>query len=313
MSCKEPNAQQLSHDAKELIIPDPGMGFLSCDLSQIEFRILVHYIDDVKAVTAYNENPDTDFHSFVAKECDIPRKPAKNVNFCMGYGGGKKRCVQTLVQIPDVVSSVMEDVKVRLADPEQRDHIERTYRSRNNLPLEAQIDESALQRDMYENLCWKKGEHIYDVYHEKFPGIKVESNVAGTVCRDRGWVRTFDGRKRILPTKAAWRAFNSVCQGSAADIMKYMTVKLAPRYNKTVRDIGITLTAQVHDENLFQGPKDVTRDPRVVKTLVEMMETPRKPLKVPIRASAGWSDKNWAIASGDEGKISVDRSVEVLA
>ena len=62
MSCRRPNAQQLSKEAKELILPFDNQHFVSFDESQVEFRLIVHYIQDSKAIEAFNENPDTDFH-----------------------------------------------------------------------------------------------------------------------------------------------------------------------------------------------------------------------------------------------------------
>ena len=66
---------------------------LSCGVfsknSQIEFRYLAHYAGGQLA-RAYNEDPDIDFHQMCAELVGIPRRPAKNINFGIVYGMGKK-------------------------------------------------------------------------------------------------------------------------------------------------------------------------------------------------------------------------------
>jgi DNA polymerase-1 len=306
MSAKEPNAHQLSKDAKELVIPEEGKAFLAFDMEQIEFRLIAHFIKDPAAIEAYAKDPSTDYHQFVAGICQIPRSPAKTVNFCIGYGGGKKKVVTTLSQTKELVAHLADDAK-KILD-ESLEHCMDIYRQRHReLPRDAVIDRAVLQQDIFESLCWKRGETVYNTYHDRFPGVKIEMRMANETALSRGWVKTIDGRKRILPRQAAWRAFNSVCQGSAADIQKYITVRSAPRYNSDVRAFGVDLVCQVHDENLFHGDKDATRDPKLIKLIAEIMETPRRPLRVPLRVAAGWSDKDWRTASGKEGKIQVPR------
>ena len=53
MSCKRPNAQQLNKEAKEFVLPGEGRAFLSCDYSQVEFRLIVHYTRTIDAINAY--------------------------------------------------------------------------------------------------------------------------------------------------------------------------------------------------------------------------------------------------------------------
>ena len=96
MSCKNPNAQQTSPDAKKGIFPRPGYSFISMDYAQIEYRMIVHYIQDEAAIAAYAANPDVDFHQWVADMIGIERKPAKTLNFGMGYGMGKGKLIRSL-------------------------------------------------------------------------------------------------------------------------------------------------------------------------------------------------------------------------
>lgn len=286
MSCRTPNAQQNSKEAKALVHPAPGCDFGSFDLSQIEFRLIVHYIRDEKAIAAYAENPDTDFHQWVAEMCGIPRRPAKNVNFAMGFGGGKKRIVSMLAGNMELVGNLSTRV--------------------DELVAEGKIDESQRQT-MFGALCLARGEQVFAQYHGALPTLKTTSARAARNLELRSYVFNAYGRHRHLPPKAAFRAFNSIIQSTAADVMKDCTVQLAPRYNKWTRDHGITLCASVHDETLTNIPKEISRDPAVLSEIGRIVEHPSVEFRVPIRTSCGVSSNNWAEASSDAGKVELLR------
>lgn len=274
MSSKDPNAQQLNTRAKKLIHPAPGCAFLTYDQSQIEFRVIVHYINDPKCIRAYNNNPDTDFHEWVAGLAKIKRKPAKTLNFQNGYGGGKKKCVKSLEANMEIVGGVVGAVDQMIA--------------------EGKITE-AQRAETQTNLCRRLAEKVYDDYHFTLPTLKPTSRRAAMVCRERGYVFTLHGRRRHLPATHAHNAFNSACQGEAADIQKERTIAAAA----AIRGTPITMVANVHDATLFHGPIGVMRDRRVRDALAWILENNSIPLRVPLRVSCGYSKYNWAIA--DEG------------
>lgn len=282
LSCKAPNSQNLNKEAKALIHPDEGCAFLSSDWSQIEFRIIVHYIKNEMAIAAYNADPDTDFHTWVAEMCQIDRSPAKNVNFAMGFGGGKKRVLLMLRSNLKIIEEISKRIANRIAkgtlSPEQAG-------------------------EAFTTLVQRRTEEVYKKYHGTLPTLKTTSKRAELSCKRKGYVFNLSGRRRHLPPDKAWLAFNALCQSSAADIMKERMVALAPRYNPWMRKRNITLRGSVHDEMLFHGPRDIIYDPETVRYVANMMENPKVTCKVPMRVSIGLSDKNWAEASGDAGAI----------
>ncbi len=284
MSCSMPNAQQQSKASKALIHPAPGCSFLSMDYSQIEFRIIVHYIQDAACIEAYRLNPDIDFHAWVAEMCSITRDPAKNVNFAMGFGGGKRRILSMLASNMELVGALMEQVKAETDDPD-------------------------MQETLFLALARRRAETVYNTYHNTLPGLKRTSYRASNRLKQRGHVRNAYGRYRHLPEEFAFRAFNSIVQSSAADVQKERTVATAPRYNSDVRALEITQVANVHDETLFHGPSESIEDPRTRALITTIMEDVAVDFRVPIRVAAGLSNTSWAIASGDDGKVSVERSL----
>lgn len=268
MGCVDPNAQQLNKLAKALIKARQGMSILHYDQSQIEFRVIVHYINDQRCIEAYRDNPDTDFHDWVAEMTGMKRKPAKTMNFRMAFGGGKKRIVKSMAANTDVVGGIIGHV--------------------DQLVAEGRLAEGQRQA-MFEELCRQRGEAVYSSYHSALPTLKPTARRASAVCAERGYVYNLYGRRRHLPTGHSHKAFNTLCQGCAADIQKDRTVAVS----KLIEGTGIEMFANVHDANAFYGPTEVINDPRTRAGIAYLLERPTRSLRVPLRVSCGWSDANW--------------------
>lgn len=282
MSCRRPNAQQLNKRAKRLMIPPEGYGILRADASQIEFRLIAHYLNDEETLRAYRENPDTDFHQWVADSAHTNRAAGKTLNFAMGYGAGKKKVTASLSSNPDIMLEVGETVAQLVAS--------------------GKIDPSA-QESEFRRLCGERAEEVYYGYHERFPQLKKVTNLAARRARLRGYVFNVFGRRRHLPARAAHKAFNTVVQGGAMDFIKTRAVALAPRYNREMRELGILPFVNVHDELAWYVPLEVGPDPAVCKMIdTELCHQP-VPLRLPFTWDMGWSSRHWAEASADEATV----------
>jgi DNA polymerase-1 len=269
MSCGEPNMQQLSEDAKELVQPPPGEGIVSMDFSQIEFRYIVHYIGNRACVAAYQRDPWTDFHDWVADMVPTKRKPAKTINFMMGYRAGKKKTIQVLSVNEELVGATIAEVKA-LGLPDDQVQL-------------------AVAR-----ACERRALEVYDKYHATLPELKPTARAAETACKRRGYTRNHFGRRRHLPAHAAFAAFSTVCQSSAGDLMKERMVALddeVPEFRQM---------ACVHDQVLSYAPLDVLRAEHVRRRAVEVMNATSRPLTVPVRTSIGWSETSWLHAASKE-------------
>lgn len=284
LGSSQPNAQQLSKAAKELIVPPEGYSFISIDYSQIEFRTIVHYIQDSAAIAAYNKDPWTDFHQWVAEECRVHRKPAKTINFLMGFGGGRQRLVDQLMTVMELVGD-LKDQAEKIVEP------------------------GGNAMDIFTSLCKQRAEQVYDTYHSTLPGLKRTSYRATNAAKSRGYVRNLMGRRRHLPAERAHIAFNTLNQSSAADIQKERTNAVF----KLCRETGdiIKPIASVHDQTLFIAPTEVANDPRTLVDLVALMEdtTLKDILRIPIRCTVGVSERHWREADSDEKsqKLEFDR------
>lgn len=149
------------------------------------------------------------------------------------------------------------------------------------------------------NLGISRGEakELIDAYFEQFPGIKKYMDDTIEFCRKNGYVKTIKGRKRHIPDInsnnktvvgfAERNAINAPIQGSAADMIKLAMISIR-RYLQS-SDLKTKMILQVHDELLFDVPKD---ELEVVKPIVcELMEN-AMPLDVPIVSEAGVGE-NW--------------------
>lgn len=277
MACKHPNAQQLDKDAKELILPYIGHKFVSFDFSQIEYRTIAHYIESERLINAYNNDPDVDFHQFVAdlikevtKLDGMTRQPAKTLNFGLSFGMGKKKLLKSLEGNIDLMASLLQEIGNR---PDIQD-----------------------KEKLFHNLAAQRAEKVYSTYHKLIPEIKRTSYKAQEVCAYRGYIFNLFGRRRHLPFAFAYRAFNTINQSSAADLMKERMVYIG----KLVRNTEIKIVASVHDEILFSMPEKLAEDKRVLHTIANLLEHPNFPddieFSVPIRVSCGIGN-NWKEAN----------------
>ena len=178
----------------------------------------------------------------------------------------------------------------------------------DELIKEQKIDESQ-RRMLFNVLCMRRGEAVFNEYHGTLPTLKPTVYRASEALKTRGYVFNAYGRERRLPEKAAFRAFNSIIQSTAADVMKERTVAVAPRYNKEIRDLGITISASVHDETLFNFPDEIAHDERLLVKVKHLLEDTEVKFRVPIRSSCGRSSVNWKIAGGDDGELKLNENI----
>lgn len=282
MSCRKPNAQQLNKRAKSLIFPGEGNAFLSADASQIEFRLIIHYIKDPAAIAAYNNDATIDFHQWVADMCEVERDSGKTLNFGMAFGAHERTVMRNLAKNPDIIRHIGLMVTNEV--------------ERGLVPYEE-------QNNRYLQLCMEHSRNVYTRYHETLPGVKLKSKEAKDTCKARGFVFNAFGRRRHLKPDFARKAFNSVIQGSAMDFIKTRMVELSPRYNDYIRNLGIKIVANVHDEILFEGPADVMVDRQVQSYILKTLEQSPIPFRVPLVWDMGLGLKSWAEAVRDESEI----------
>ena len=229
LSMSQPNLQQVParHEVigplvRSLFLPEEGDLWAANDFSSQEPRLLVHYatmLDLPGADTmcsAYNEDPDTDFHQMVADMAGIERKQAKTIGLGLMYGMGKNKLAVELDLPVDEASELIT-----------------TFH--NKVPfLRGTVD--AVMRRI-----------------EKPSSGGAIRTLLGRKCRFPLWEPMAWGVNKALPYEQAaveygprikragtYKGLNRLIQGSAADQTKAAMIAL--------HKAGFRILLQVHDE-----------------------------------------------------------------
>lgn len=147
------------------------------------------------------------------------------------------------------------------------------------------------------NIPRSEAKALIDGYFESYPQIREYMNKSIEIAREKGYVETLCGRKRMLPDihshnsvvrgYAERNAINTPIQGSAADIIKIAMIRIARRFEE--EGLKSRMILQVHDELNFNVPIDELEQ---VKEIVCYEMENAYPLQVPLLADYG-TGHNW--------------------
>ena len=146
----------------------------------------------------------------------------------------------------------------------------------------------------------KEAAEIIDQYFATFPGIKKYMDNTMASAREKGYVETLMGRRRIIrdinSANGVMRGFaernaiNAPIQGSAADMIKIAMINIYSEF--TERKLQSRMTMQVHDELVFDVYKPEVEQ---VKQIVGDLMRTALPLDVPVEVEMNTGD-NWLAA-----------------
>ena len=264
LSMNSPNLQQIPARDPEigpmirsLFLPEEGEQWAAIDFSQQEPRILVHYAHVYGQsrnlplegasdfVQAYNDDPNTDFHTMVAEMANIPRKQAKVVNLAMMYGMG--------------VGKLSEQLDISMDDAK------------------------SLINQYHKRVPFVKGlmNGVMNRLNDKSSSGSIRS-ILGRKCRFDRWEPDTFAMNKALPYQEAvqeygattrlkraytYKALNRLIQASAADMTKQAMVDL---YKE-----GLVPLTQIHDE-IAMSVKDKEQAKYIADIMVSAV-----PLEVP--------------------------------
>ncbi|MHB8755635.1 MAG: DNA polymerase I [Candidatus Acidiferrales bacterium] len=258
LSSSNPNLQnipirtKLGREIRAAFVAERGNVLLSADYSQIELRILAHFSQDPVLVDAFRRAED--IHSRTAQEV---------------FG------VAPFAQTPEhrrAAKVINFGIIYGL--------------SAFGLAQNLQIDQ-------------KEAAKFIAAYFERYSGVKkyLDRQVAET--RKTGVTRTMFGRLRPileinspqpnLRNFAERTAMNTPLQGTAADLIKLAMIEIDRRL--VTEKFRTRMILQVHDELLFEGPRDeIDRLTPLVKTAMEQVHPLSVPLVVDIKVGPNWRD-----------------------
>ncbi|WP_097159012.1 DNA polymerase I [Bacillus oleivorans] len=259
LSSIDPNLQNIpirleeGRKIRQAFIPsEKDWVIFAADYSQIELRVLAHISQDQKLIDAFRE------------DLDIHTKTAMDVFH---------------VSEEEVTSNMRRQAKAV------------------NFGIVYGISDYGLSQNL--GITRKEAATFIEKYFASFPGVKEYMKTIVQSAKEKGYVTTLLHRRRYIPeitsrnfnlrSFAERTAMNTPIQGSAADIIKKAMIDMAKRLK--AEKLRSRLLLQVHDELIFEAPKD---EIEILKKIVpDVMENAVKldvPLKVDMDYGNTWFD-----------------------
>jgi DNA polymerase-1 len=258
LSSNDPNLQNIpirSEDGAKIrraFVADEGFVLLSADYSQIELRVLAHFSEDPVLLKAFAG--DEDIHRLTAA----------------GVFGVKK----------DQVTPAMRASGKTL-------NFAVIY-GQTPYGLSAQL-----------SVTQKEAKEYIENYFTKYQGVKKFRDQVLAEARKTGEVRTLMGRRRFTPdlnsknfgarSLAERIAFNTVIQGTAADIIKKAMIDIDEEMTR--QRLSSRMLLQVHDELVFEvKAEELEVMKKLIKEKMEGVVEFKVPLTVEIGEGANWAE-----------------------
>ena len=256
LSSSDPNLQNIpirsenGRRIREAFVASDGYVLLAADYSQIELRIMAHLSGDKSLLNAFANGED--IHRHTASEIFS-------------------------VALEDVTSDQRRSAKAI------------------NFGLIYGMSAHGLSRQL--GIERHQAADYMNVYFERYPGVREYMDNTRQQAKEQGYVETIFGRRLYLPEinssngmrrqYAERTAINAPMQGSAADIIKRAMIDI----HSWLADVdnGIKMIMQVHDELVFEVPKEQLDMAR--KTIEDFMVKAAQ-LNVPLEVGIGVGD-NW--------------------
>lgn len=256
LSSSDPNLQNIpirsenGRRIREAFVASDGYVLLAADYSQIELRIMAHLSGDKSLLNAFSNGED--IHRHTASEI---------------FG----------VALEDVTSDQRRSAKAI------------------NFGLIYGMSAHGLSRQL--GIERHQAADYMNVYFERYPGVRQYMDNTRQQAKEQGYVETIFGRRLYLPEinssngmrrqYAERTAINAPMQGSAADIIKRAMIDIHTWLADA--DNGIKMIMQVHDELVFEVPKEQLD---MARNTIEDFMVKAAELNVPLEVGIGVGD-NW--------------------
>ncbi len=260
LASNEPNLQNIpirTDDGRKIrtaFVPEKGNVLISADYSQIELRLLAHIADLESMKAAFADG--VDIHALTASE--------------------------------------MFGVPVEGMDPMVRRRAKAI-----NFGIIYGISAFGLANQL--GISRRDAKEYIDSYFEKFPGIRRYMDETIAAARADGYIETIFGRRTHVAAindknhatrgYAERQAINAPIQGAAADIIRRAMVRVPGALKKA--KLGARMLLQVHDELIFECPKDEADETcAVISKVMGEAPSPARNISVPLVVDAR-AGRNW--------------------
>lgn len=267
-SVDDPALQQIPARDKEIaeivrscFLPEEGDEWACSDFSQFEQRWFAHYANDPQVLKTYQDNAKADFYQVIADITGLPRNPE--------YAGQANAKQMTLAAIFGMGAGL-------LAQKMGMPYTVGTWKGRESLKAGPEAVEAL------------------DKFYSAVPGIRKHLEMASSIAKSRGYVRTVGGRHLRFPNgEFTHKAGGLVLQGSAADCLKLKMIQI----HENTKNTGIKMLLSVHDEiDLSVPPTARYLTDNMIRwyTTFDGVDGPK--CRVPIVCELNYGE-NWYVAS----------------
>jgi len=258
LSSSDPNLQNIpirSEDGakiRQCFVADEGFTLISADYSQIELRVLAHLSEDPVLLEAFKNNQDV--HRITA--AGIFKVKEEEVSPKMRASGKTINFAVIYGQTPFGLSQQL-------------------------------------------GVSQKEAKEYIDYYFARYKGVRDYREKILEGARKEGEVRTLLGRRRYVPDINSKNmgvrnfseriAFNTVIQGTAADIIKKAMIEIDQ--SMVQKKLKSRMLLQVHDELVFEVKESELEEMK--KLVIQHMEGVvdfEVPLKVEVGQGANWAE-----------------------
>lgn len=272
LSYQDPAMQQIPSRNKKVaaivkpvFLPEHGQVWLSGDMNSFEVRVFAHLVSLYNTVlqSIYALNPKMDFHQWVADLMGIPRNAekqgeanAKQINLSMIFNSGNGAIAYKLGLLWEW--SEFETRNKYTGKPE-------VIRFRK-----AGADAMELIKQ----------------YHSKVPGVKTLADRAKMISEDRGYIKTFSGRRlRCQRGYKSYKQSGLLIQATSADYNKMMWSGI----EEGLAEHGGTIILNTHDSF------DTSVDPARIRESFKSMQAVARslPSRVPLLMDLNGIGRNW--------------------
>ena len=258
LSSSKPNLQNIPIRSEQgarirsAFVASEGNVLVAADYSQIELRIMAHISKDKSLVEAFNNNIDV--HSATAAQMfDTP------------------------------MDEVSKD--------------QRRKAKAINFGLIYGMSAFGLAKQIY--VSRTEARAYIDAYFDNYPGVLTYMDSTKERAQEMGFVETIAGRRLYLPQinaknkmqqqHALRTAINAPMQGSSADIIKKAMLDIQAWIDD--ENNGVKMLMQVHDELVFEMPKDKAQvNAEVIRAKMENAVKLDIPLVVDVGIADNWQE-----------------------
>ena len=270
-----PTGAPIEVNIRDAFIAAPNFTLVSFDYCQLELRIMAHFADDAPLLQQLRD-PSVDMFNVVAAQwllkssLDVrpeERVQAKHICYAILYGQGTHALARTLKVSKSDAKRFREDFNKRFA---------------GLVAFTKNVVKTTTECGYTETLGGRR-RHFPQIYSIRGGGVGVGAGGRGAAAG--GWHEERSQREEYA--RAVRQITNTVCQGSAADIVKMATIKIEEMLTEKAPNGRCIIN--LHDELVYELPtsqlEQLIPD---IQNIMESIMTLKLPLTVRIFFGQTW-------------------------